>query len=188
MSIGLLPGTTIETDLSKPDAAERMLSPMFMAGGLVLSQVSQLTGLESHVIQNWVKRGFVSSPVAKKYSRRQFCRIVIINFLKDSFQLDRIVKMLQYINGSLSSEEDDLVDDYTLYGYFVKAVCKSGQAAFQGADALREIVAEAARAYPDNNPIAKRRLGEVLQIMLVAYASARLKNTAERMLGALDQI
>ena len=122
MSIGLLPGTTIETDLSKPDAAERMFSPMFMAGGLVLSQVSQLTGLEPHVIQNWVKRGFVSSPVAKKYSRRQFCRIVIINFLKDSFQLDRIVKMLQYINGSLSNEEDDLVDDYTLYGYFVKAV------------------------------------------------------------------
>ena len=60
--MGTLPGTTVETDLSRNDAAEALLSPLFLAGGLMLSQVSQLTGLEPHVIQNWVKRGFVSPP------------------------------------------------------------------------------------------------------------------------------
>ena len=55
---------------------------MFLAGGIVRSQVSAVTGLESHMIQNWVKRGFLSNPVNKRYSCRQFCRIAIINMLK----------------------------------------------------------------------------------------------------------
>ena len=89
--IGILPGTTIEADPAREGAAEGILSSLFMAGGLVLSQVSQLTGLEPHMIQNWVKRGFVSPPRNKKYTRRQFCRIVIINMLRDSLPLERIV-------------------------------------------------------------------------------------------------
>ena len=63
--IDVLPGTTVEADLRRPDAADMLLSPLFLTGGLMLSQVSQLTGLEPHVIQNWVKRGFVSPPERK---------------------------------------------------------------------------------------------------------------------------
>lgn len=31
--MGTLPGTTVETDLSRNDAAEALLSPLFLAGG-----------------------------------------------------------------------------------------------------------------------------------------------------------
>ena len=101
MQWNLLPGTTVEADLSQPHAAEKVLHPLFLPGGLMLSQVARLTGLEPYVIQNWVKRGFVSPPERKKYSRRQFCRILVINMLKDALQLEKICKVLSYVNGDL---------------------------------------------------------------------------------------
>ena len=51
-----LPGATVEVDISNPQAADDILSSLFLTGGLMLSQVSQFTGLEPHTIQNWVKR------------------------------------------------------------------------------------------------------------------------------------
>ena len=93
-----LPGTTIPVDWSRPEEAETRLNSLFLAGGLMLSQVASLTGLEPYVIQNWVRRGFVAPPERKRYSRRQFSRIVLINMLKDSMQLDKICALLSYVN------------------------------------------------------------------------------------------
>ena len=67
-----LPGTTIAVDWNRPEEAETLLNSLFLAGGLMLSQVASLTGLEPYVIQNWVRRGFVAPPERKRYSRRQF--------------------------------------------------------------------------------------------------------------------
>ena len=56
--VTVLPGTTIETTLSEKDTARRLIDAVFAPGGLMLSQVVALTGLEPYVVQNWVKRGF----------------------------------------------------------------------------------------------------------------------------------
>ena len=99
---------------------------MFLTGGLVLSQVAQLTGLEPYTIQNWVKRGFLPPPVKKKYSRRQLCRIFIINMLRDSMQIERICRLLSYVNGRLDDEGDDIIDDSALYLRIVDLVARLG--------------------------------------------------------------
>lgn len=78
----ILPGTVLEVDGSRPEAADELFSSLFVTGGLVLSQVCQITGLEPYTVQNWVKRGFLTPPVKKKYNRRQLSRIIIINMLK----------------------------------------------------------------------------------------------------------
>ena len=54
----ILPGTVVETDTRDAEHVQAILSPMFLAGGMVLSQVASITGLEPYIIQNWVKRGF----------------------------------------------------------------------------------------------------------------------------------
>jgi len=41
-----LPGTVLSVDADRPQAAEEVFSSLFLAGGLVLSQVTQVTGLE----------------------------------------------------------------------------------------------------------------------------------------------
>ena len=44
-----LPGTTIAVDWNRPEEAETLLNSLFLAGGLMLSQVASLTGLEPYV-------------------------------------------------------------------------------------------------------------------------------------------
>ncbi len=64
----ILPGTVLAVDGSRPEAADELFSSLFVTGGLVLSQVCQITGLEPYAVQNWVKRGFLAPPVKKKKS------------------------------------------------------------------------------------------------------------------------
>ena len=79
----VLPGTTIETKLTDKDVAKTFLDNIFMTGGLMLSQVVSLTGIEPYVIQNWVKRGFLPRPEKKLYTKNQFCRVAIISALRE---------------------------------------------------------------------------------------------------------
>jgi len=88
-----------------------VLGNIFQTGRLVMSQVSNLLGLEPYLIQNWVKRGFLAPPQKKLYTRRQFCRLCIINMLKDTLRLERIAALISYVNGMLDDESDDTVAD-----------------------------------------------------------------------------
>ena len=67
----ILPGTVLKAEAEEAGNVEAMFSPMFLAGGMVLSQVSSITGLEPYIIQNWVKRGFLTPPQSKRYTLRQ---------------------------------------------------------------------------------------------------------------------
>ena len=152
-----LPGTTIAVDWNRPEEAETLLNSLFLAGGLMLSQVASLTGLEPYVIQNWVRRGFVAPPERKRYSRRQFSRIVLINMLKDSMQLDKICALLSYVNGEL----DDGPDEAARW-------CQT-----------------AAESYRESVPGARDRVARCLHVILTAYLAGRLKQEAEALLAAL---
>jgi len=65
-----LPGTTIAVDWNRPEEAETLLNSLFLAGGLMLSQVASLTGLEPYGIQNsaagalWPRRSASGTPAA----------------------------------------------------------------------------------------------------------------------------
>ncbi|MCL2695898.1 MAG: DUF1836 domain-containing protein [Clostridiales bacterium] len=174
MDIRCLPGTTIEAVFDGPDAAGRILGPIFLTEGLVLSQVVSLTGLSAHVLQNWVKRGFVEHPVGKKYSRAQFCRIAMFNFLKDSLQLDCVARLLAH------AEWDNLMDSYGLYCAFVDAI------AIGKGSRDPEIAAQAALAnYQEPYPGARQRVATVLKVMLILYAATRLRKQADVLLGEI---
>ena len=116
-----LPGTVISVDADKPQAEEEVFSSMFLTGGLLLSQVTQVTGLEPYIIQNWVRRGFLAPPKQRKYTRRQLSRILMIDALKNTLSIEQICKLLSYINGALDDEGDDTIDDTELYSAFVLA-------------------------------------------------------------------
>jgi DNA-binding transcriptional MerR regulator len=182
--IDYLPGTVLETDWDNPQPLS-VLDAVFAGGGLVLSQVCRLSGLEPHTIQNWVKRGFCSSPVAKKYSIRQFCRLVTINLLKDSLSLPQITDMLSYINNSLADESDDTIGDDMLYRYFVTIIVYLRHTAF-GEKTLEEAIQTTIASYPEPYSGAKDRLERVLQVMVTAYYANQMKIQAERLLQNLD--
>ncbi|MBP3519794.1 MAG: DUF1836 domain-containing protein [Oscillospiraceae bacterium] len=172
-----LPGTTIQADLSRSDGVEAVLGPMFLTGGLTLSQVTTLTGLEPYVIQNWVRRGFLSPPQQRRYSRRQLCRILTVNMLKDVLQLEKICSLLSYVNGNLEDESDDLVDDSYLYEKAVWLIARSEDSQVTGIQ-----LKEALKDY-SGTPEARERVERVLVAICKGYLSARLKAETEELIS-----
>ena len=178
-----IPGTTLEGLRENADRTDGLFQSLFLAGGLTLSQVSSITGLEPYTIQNWVKRGFLSPPRNKRYDMEQLCRILNINLLKGTLPLEQVCSLMAYLNGDLADESDDLVDDTMLYFLFVRLAAR---ARYIGGDqtwdnALEEVCAE----YAEPVPGAREKLRRVLKIMLTAWVAGRIKAEAERMIGEL---
>lgn len=178
-----IPGTTLEGLRSNADRTDGLFQSMFLAGGLTLSQVASVTGLEPYTIQNWVKRGFLSAPRNKRYDMEQVCRIININLLKGTLPLEQICSLMAYLNGDLTDESDDLVDDTMLYFLFVRLAARArylgGDKSWD--DALVEVTAD----YAEPIPGAREKLIKVLKIMLTAWVSSRIKAEAEQMIAEL---
>ena len=179
----IIPGTTLEGLRENADRTDGLFQSMFLAGGLTLSQVCQISGLEPYTVQNWVKRGFLSNPKNKRYDMEQVCRILNINLLKQTLPLEQVTKLLAYLNGDLTDESDDLVDDTMLYFFFVRLAARAryigGQQTWD--DALEEVTA----SYTEPIPGAREKLEKVLKIMLTAWVSGRIKIEAENMIAQL---
>ena len=179
----ILPGTVLKASVADAEQVSALFQPMFLAGGMVLSQVSSITGLEPYIIQNWVKRGFLTPPQNKRYTLRQLCRILNINMLKGVLPMERICGMLGYINGQLDDDSDDTIDDSQLYFMFVRlaAHAKELDQNQSWAPAIDYVLKD----YQEPIPGAKERIARVLRIMLVAYVAARMKEDAEALLTEL---
>ena len=152
----------------------------------MLSQVSQLTGLEPHVIQNWVKRGYLPPPQQKRYSRRQFCRILIFNMLKDALHLERICRLISTFNGTLSDETDDLIDDSYLYSCLCRLIGRmEGEPPSDGAE-LEEWCMDVLSEYGEPRPGARTAVSRAMHVILTAFLAAKLKRKAEELLAQLE--
>ena len=176
----ILPGTVLKAEAEEASGVESLFAPMFLAGGMVLSQVSSITGLEPYIIQNWVKRGFLSPPQNKRYTLRQLCRILNINMLKGVLPMERVCAMLGYINGQLDDDSDDTIDDSRLYFMFVRLAAHAKQ--IDQNQAWQEAIDQVLQDYDEPIPGARDRIAQVLRIMLIAYIAARMKEQAETLL------
>lgn len=180
----IIPGTTLEDSRDRADQIDLVFQNLFLSGGLSLSQVSNITGLAPYTIQNWVKRGFLSPPMGKRYNMEQVCRILNINILRGTMPLEQIIHLMKYLNGNLTDESDDLVDDTQLFFFFVRLAARAryigGNRSWD--EALEEITEE----YREPVPGAREKLIRVLKIMLTVWVANRLKTQAEEMLSQLN--
>ena len=180
----IIPGTTLEGPRSDADHIDGLFQSMFLAGGLTLSQVATVTGLEPYTIQNWVKRGYLSPPQHKRYDMEQVCRIININMLKGALPLERVCQLMTYINGDLTDESDDIIDDTVLYFMFVRlaARARNMDSTEDWNDALSEVMAH----YEEPFLGGKEKIINVLRIMVTAWIATRMCQEAEKMFAELQ--
>ena len=178
-----IPGTVLQIERENADGVEEVFSSMFLAGGMVLSQVSNITGLEPYTVQNWVKRGFLSPPQHKRYSMNQLCRILHINMLKSVLPLEQICGLLSYVNGQLDEESDDIIDDSRLYFLFVRLASRARE--LDDPAAWDQALEAALADYREPVPGARARIEKALRVMLTAWVAARMRHAAEKMLQEL---
>lgn len=178
-----IPGTMIPGQREDAANIQHDISAMFLGGGIMLSQVVAITGLEPYTVQNWIKRQLLPPPVGKRYDLNQLCRIININMLKKVLPMEQICGLLTYINGELHDESDDMIDDSHLYFMFVRLA--AGFATMQNPAGRDAAIEKALADYREPVPGAKARVEKVLRIMLTAWAAAQLHEAAERMVAEL---
>lgn len=178
-----IPGTTLTGSRAEADNLEQQFQAIFSMGGLTLSQVSSLTGLEPHTVQNWVKRGFLPSPVQKRYDLERVCRLININILKGTMPLEQITKLMAYLNGDLADERDDLVDDTLLFFLFVRLASRARY--IGGSESWDDALIHATADYAEPIPGAREKLIKVLKVMLTIWVANQLKAQAEDMMAQL---
>lgn len=178
-----IPGTTLTAERTQADRTGERFQAIFSAGGLTLSQVSNITGLEPYTVQNWVKRGFLSPPQNKRYNMEQVCRLINMNLLKGAMPLEQIVKLMAYLNGDLVDENDDLVDDTMLFFFFVQLAARARY--MGGTETWDDALLQVTQSYREPIPGAREKLIKVLKIMLTSWTANRLKAEADKMLSEL---
>lgn len=163
-----IPGTNMQ--YSSDNDAFSMFRPMIeITGGLSLSQVCSITGLQASTIQNWVKRDYVPRPIKKKYLERHLARILLISSLRDCMNIEDIGELMKLINGDTEDESDDIVSESKLYDYFSNCInmltCKTIED-----EKIEEAIEEVLK---NEESIAKQKLVYALKVMVYAYISGK---------------
>lgn len=155
------------------------------AKGLSLSQVTSITGLPASTIQNWVKRGWVNSGSGKKYDESAFARILIINILRDSIQLDEISQMINYIKGT--DRVDKSITEQDIYHILCTAIIDIDRRVNFTPDNVPAYVLKLLGEYKFSLASEKERLQKGLTIMLMAYIVSTIKKKINALLNELKQ-
>ena len=169
------------------------IRPAFLVtGGLMLSQVVEFTGVGGSTIQNWIKRGWIPSPVDKKYGERQVARILIVDMLRKSMQLENILKLMECVNGDVEDQSDDIIKDADLYNYIYRIVKRLEPVEEFTIRQLDGIIDEeikdyagTAEDYTGTVNDAAQRLHDALRIIMLTYISSELRKKAEAELEKL---
>ena len=151
-------------------------------GGLSLSQVCAVTGLEGSTIQNWVKRGWVAHPLGKRYEEVHIARILIINALKECIKLENIVQLMVYVNGYVDSGEDIIIKEYALYDYLCSALAQLGQADDLSRSGVESVVDKVIVDYVEPTPNARMKIRKALSVMIYACVCTDVKRRTESMM------
>ena len=154
-------------------------------GGLSLSQVCSVTGLEGSTIQNWVKRGWVEHPVGKKYEEVHIARILIINALKECIKLEHIALLMSYVNGKSQDGSEAVIKESQLYNYLTEALKQSGQTDDHSRGGVEAVIEKVIKDYSDPNPDSRIRIRKALTVMIFACVCTDVKRRTEAMMGQI---
>ena len=154
-------------------------------GGLSLSQVCSVTGLEGTTIQNWVKRGWVAHPKGKKYEEVHIARILIINALKECIKLEHISMLMTYVNGSVQDSKGVAIKESELYSYLCDALRQSGRSDDHSRNGVESVVDSVIRNYRSTRPGARVRIRKALTLMIFACVCTDVKRRTEAMMGQI---
>ena len=180
----IIPGTILTAKRENAANIDKDFKAMFLAGGIMLSQVSAITGLEPYDVQNWVKRRLLPPPVNKRYDLNQLCRILNINMLKKALPMEQICGLLTHINGEMDDTSDDLIDDSKLYFLFVQLAARARH--IGGTEDWDEALRQVTEDYQEPQPGARERLITVLRIMLTAWVASMLLESSQNMIRQLQ--
>lgn len=178
-----IPGTILTREKMGDVTGEEFLDKIFfISDHIMLAQIREIAGVDGSTLQNWLKRGWVASPVNKMYTKDQLARILIINMLRDTMQLSDISFLLRYVNGDPSSREDDIIPESRLYGYICRILSQIPDTPALSQEHLDTLIDTCIADYEEKFSGARKRLFHAIEIIILSYFSNITKRYADRLI------
>lgn len=183
----LIPGTKLRRADADGLTGLAFLKTVFFVSkdGVMLTQIREISGIDSSTLQNWTKRGWVANSHLKRYDMDQVAHILIINMLRACMRLDKIAYLIQYVNGRVDDRSDDIVSDSMLYDYICRALDRMMNGEGSALSDVVKVVEEITAGYVEPFPGAEERLNRALEVIVVTYYATVIKRHADAL---LDQI
>ena len=147
----------------------------------MLSQIREISGIDGSTLQNWTKRGWVSNAHNKRYNIDQLARILIINMMRDSMQLERIAQLLTYVNGRAGDKSDDIIPESELYDYLCRVIDELVREDLPSTESVRALIKRITANYEERTGGARRRLENACEIIIFAYYATLVRQKANNL-------
>ena len=184
----LIPGTKLkQSEMDNLTGMEFLKKVFFVSDGVMLTQIRQISGIDSSTLQNWTKRGWVVNSRSKKYNMDQVAHILIINMLRSCMQLEKIDFLIHYINGVVGDASDDIISDSLLYDYICRILNRMMEMDFCELYEIGKTVEEITVDYQEPRAGAHERLNRALEVIVVTYYAARIKHHATKLLERIEE-
>ncbi len=173
------PGSTIEYT---GRSGREFLDGIFTGTtGLVMQQVTEISGLATPTVQNWVSRGFIAHPVNRRYDKNALARILIINSVRGALSLTNIKKLLTYVNGSPESRLDDIIPESELYSYICEIFFRTDFKSNSSSNTISDMLND----YNELHPGAKERLKKALLAITTIILAEKMLSVTTEMIESL---
>ncbi len=175
-----IPGTTLSFNSAASEDCFSLISPLLtVTKGLTLAQVRELTGLETSTVQNWIKRGWVKNPTEKRYGEEQVMRIILINMMRGSMQMEQIAFLMSYINGSVEDRSDDILPDRELFNILCSIIYECEQKSLYDTSEIDIIIESHLKNVTLRDDVSKTKLKTALRATVLAILSTRMRDLAQ---------
>ena len=183
-----IPGTKLKkAEMENLTGLAFLKKVFFVSEGVMLTQIRDISGIDSSTLQNWTKRGWVANARLKKYNMDQVAHILIINMLRSCMQLEHIAFLVHYINGSVEDRSDDIITDSQLYDYICRILSNMMDSEQVSLSNVRGLVESVTTDYEEPVSGARERLVRALEVIVVTYTAALLKRHADELFVELQQ-
>lgn len=184
MNLKNIPGTILEKEKMDNATGMEFLNKVFyITNGIMLSQIREISGIDGTTLQNWVKRSWVGNPKKKTYDKEQLARILIINMMRDTMQLSRVIFLFTYVNGE--EEQDRIITESQFYDYICKTLEHIASPESAGLNDLDDVIDGVLSDYAETTAGAKRRLANGVRIVVITYYAALIKAVADDTIDSL---
>ena len=184
----LIPGTKLkQSQMDNLTGLDFLKKVFFISDGVMLTQIREISGIDTSTLQNWTKRGWVANSRSKRYDIDQVAHILIINMLRSCMQLDKIDFLIHFINGDVEDTADDIIRDSELYDYICRILAYMMKGGTCSLSSVKTYVETITADYVEPIAGARERLNRALEIIVVTYYASLLKQRASDLLEKLAQ-
>ena len=185
----LIPGTKLkQSQMEGLTGLDFLKKVFFITDGVMMTQIREISGIDTSTLQNWTKRGWVANSRSKRYDIDQVAHILIINMLRSCMQLDKIDFLIHFINGDVEDTADDIIRDSELYDYICRILSYLMQSGTCSLSSIDTYVQTITVDYVEPVEGARERLNRALEIIVVTYYATLLKQRASDLLENLEKM